>query len=95
MRVTVAYSPAAGQVDLSEVELPEGATLVDALRASGMFDRHPELQQADQRFGVWGARRKPGDALRDGDRVEAWRPLRVDPKEARRLRQKQASAKAR
>jgi uncharacterized protein len=93
MRVTVAYSPAAGEVDLSEIELPEGATLVDALRASGLFERHPQLQHSDQRFGIWGAKRKLDEPLRDGDRVEAWRPLQVDPKQARRLRQQQARAR--
>ncbi len=89
MRITVAFSPRAGAVDLVEVDLPEGARLVDALRASGLFDRHPRLQASDQRFGIWGASRKLDHLLRDGDRVEAYRPLTVDPKEARRLRQQQ------
>ena len=88
----MAFSPAAGAVDMSEVDLPEGARLIDAVRASGLFDRHPRLQASDQRFGVWGANRKPEYVLRDGDRVEAYRPLLIDPMQARRLRQKQSAA---
>ena len=90
MRVTVAFSPAPRKVDLTVVELAEGALLIDAVRAAGLFGRHPQLQESSQRFGVWGANRPLDHPLRDGDRVEAWRPLQVDPMQARRLRQKQA-----
>ena len=92
MHVTVAFSPAPREVDLVELDLPEGTRLIDAVRASGLFDRHPQLQGAAQRFGVWGANRPPEQLLRDGDRVEAWRPLQVDPMQARRLRHKQNAA---
>lgn len=84
LSVTVAFSPRAGQVDETLLSLPEGATVADALRASGMSARHDTRELA---VGVWGVLAEPGDRLRDRDRVELYRPLQVDPKEARRLRQ--------
>ena len=86
LRVSVAYSPRAGEVDLVELSLASGATVFDALRASGLLERHPAIQLSDQKVGVWGKLAAIDSPLRDGDRVELYRPLQVDPKEARRLR---------
>ena len=88
LRVEVVYCPAPGQIDQTRLRLPAGASVADALRASGVLDRHPVLAAdgAEPRVGVW-CRVAPLDtALRDQDRVELYRPLTVDPKEARRLR---------
>lgn len=63
------------------VELPEGACVADAVRASGFGDSAQETAYAV--FGVAAAADAP---LRDGDRVELLRPLQMDPKEARRRR---------
>ena len=82
--VIVACSPGARRVEQVELRLPCGATVADALRESGLLQRHPEL--AGAKVGVWGRLRTPQDPLRDGDRVELYRPLQVDPKEARRQR---------
>jgi putative ubiquitin-RnfH superfamily antitoxin RatB of RatAB toxin-antitoxin module len=60
--------------------LPEGATLADAVAASGL----PLDEVAG--YALHGARAEPGARLRDGDRVELLRPLAADPKEARRRR---------
>jgi uncharacterized protein len=87
--VVVAYSPRAGQVDEVSLSMPVGATVADAVHASGLMQRHPMLALASLRIGVWGKLRQPADALRDHDRVELYRPLTVDPKEARRLRYRQ------
>jgi putative ubiquitin-RnfH superfamily antitoxin RatB of RatAB toxin-antitoxin module len=84
LSVTVAYSPRAGVVDEVLLSLSEGATVSDALRESGFATRHDTAQLA---VGVWGVLAEPGDRLRDRDRVELYRPLQMDPKEARRLRQ--------
>ena len=86
LRIEVAYSPAPGQVDLSVLELPKGSTVADALAASGLLQRHPELPRGEPRVGVWGRACTPQRVLRERDRVEVYRGLRVDPKEARRLR---------
>ena len=87
LRVSVAYSPRAGEVDEVGLQLAPGATVADALRASGLQVRHPGLALDELPVGIWGASCDRDDALRDRDRVELYRPLRVDPKEARRLRQ--------
>lgn len=84
--VSVAYSPRAGEVDEVGVELPLGATLIDAVRASRIAERHPGLDLDAARLGVWGRVQPAATVLRDRDRVEIYRALQVDPKEARRLR---------
>lgn len=84
LSVTVVYSPRAGEVDEVLLSLQEGATVADALRDSGLAARHDTSQLA---VGVWGVLAALSDGLRDRDRVELYRPLQVDPKEARRLRQ--------
>jgi uncharacterized protein len=84
--VVVAYSPAPREVEQVSLSLPPEATVADALHASGLLARHPDIDLAVHKLGVWGKLRTPDDPLRDGDRVELYRPLAVDPKEARRQR---------
>ena len=84
--VVVAYCPAPHVVDEVALSLPASATVGDALRESGLAARHPEIEREALKLGVWGKLRAPADALREGDRVEVYRPLQVDPKEARRQR---------
>lgn len=86
LTVSVAYSPRAGVVDEVVLSLPRGATLADALRASGMLERHAEIDPASAKLGIWGRVQAGDTLLRERDRVEVYRPLIVDPKEARRLR---------
>ncbi|MFO1270159.1 MAG: RnfH family protein [Rubrivivax sp.] len=88
LRVEVVYCPRPGVADRSELQLPPGATLADALAASGVLVRHG-LDAAAVRTGVWCRAQPPETPLRDRDRVEVYRPLTVDPKEARRLRYRQ------
>ena len=87
LRIEVAYSPAPRQVQVVTLELPAGSTLADALRASRLLEQHG-LALEGLRCGVWGRVQALDWPLRDGDRVELYRPLTVDPKEARRLRYK-------
>ena len=68
------------------VELDAGATVAQALDASGIFARHPELDPLHCPVGVWGRVADRSQALRDRDRVEIYRPLTADPKQARRNR---------
>ncbi len=69
------------------VSLPAGSSVADALRASGWLEAHG-LDLDTLRCGVWGRVQPLDHPLRDGDRIELYRPLTVDPKEARRLRYK-------
>jgi putative ubiquitin-RnfH superfamily antitoxin RatB of RatAB toxin-antitoxin module len=68
------------------LRLPEGSTLADALRASGIESSIPAHELTALAAGVWGRVADADTLLRQGDRVELYRPLKVDPKEARRLR---------
>ena len=86
LQVSVAYSPRAGVVDEVLLKLSRGATLIDAVRASGMLERHADIDLTQARLGIWGRVQPPETLLRERDRIELYRPLTVDPKEARRLR---------
>ena len=73
------------------LSLPVGSTLRQALDAAKIWgladDLTPDaLRTGAWTAGVWGRREHPGHALRDQDRIELVRPLKVDPKEARRVR---------
>lgn len=84
--IEVVYCPAPGQVDRTRLLLPAGSTLADALHASGVLARHGMDAQSLPPLGVWCKPAAPDSPLRDRDRVEVYRPLAVDPKEARRQR---------
>ena len=85
MKVEVIYAlPEA--VDAVSVNLSIGATLREAVLASGVLERHPEIRLEKQSFGIFGKRAALEARLAPGDRVEIYRPLAIDPKEARRQR---------
>jgi hypothetical protein len=85
LRVTVVYC-APGVEDVTELTLPAGATAGDAIGASGVRERRPGIAADPSEVGVRGRACVLSHPLEDGDRVELYRPLTVDPKEARRLR---------
>lgn len=93
LRVQVAFAVAPHHVDLTELNLPAGATALDALKASGLAARHGAELIDGLTVGAWGKVRGLDEPLRDGDRVELYRPLVVDPKEARRQRYKRDGLK--
>ncbi len=69
---------------LLDVELDEGASVADAVDASRILKRFPEIHAGEIQFGVWGKVVEPQQRLKEGDRVEIYRPLNMDPREARR-----------
>ena len=75
-----------GGEDAVALELRPGATAADAVRASGLLQRHPEIGLGRHRIGIYGRVVAKQAPLADGDRVEVYRPLLVEPKEARRRR---------
>lgn len=72
--------------ELVTVKLAPGATLLQALEASGLLEKHPEIDLKKNKFGVFAKLSKPDTVLRDRDRVEIYRPLIADPKEVRKQR---------
>lgn len=93
-RVTVLYSPAPRQVLEWALDLPEGASVRDAVLASGWREACQGQDVAKLDVGVWGRRGTLEQPLREGDRVEIYRPLLVDPKVARRERFQKQGARA-
>ena len=85
VRVEVVYAVPGGE-DAVSVTLAPGATAGDAVAASGILARHPDIDLGRQKLGIYGKVVPASAALADGDRVEIYRPLLLDPKEARRLK---------
>lgn len=85
INVEVVYALPHEQV-LLKLKLPQGATVAEALRASGVAEKHPEIDVARNKLGIFGKLAKAETVLRDKDRVEIYRPLIADPKEIRRKR---------
>lgn len=88
IRVEVVYAFPEAQT-IVELELRQGATIAEALTASRLREILPGNSFAGFRIGVWGACVLPDTELRDRDRVEIYRELIADPKQARRQRAKQ------
>jgi hypothetical protein len=84
--VELAWADGPHRVHRVALRLPAGSTALQALRASGVADRLAPAVLDGLTLGLWGRRCEPATVLRDHDRLELLRPLRVDPKEARRLR---------
>jgi hypothetical protein len=85
MRALVAYALPDEQVAI-EVELPAGATVGEAIAASGLLMRFPEIKLEQAVVGIYGERCALDAPVTKGDRVEIYRRLQTDPKEARRRR---------
>ncbi|MBK8283467.1 MAG: RnfH family protein [Ahniella sp.] len=66
--------------------MPEHSTVAEALNASGVCADWPDLGALDERVGIHGRRCALDTVLATGDRVEIYRPLLIDPKDARRKR---------
>lgn len=86
LKISLLYSPAPRQVREWNLELAAGTTVAQALAACQVSEAFPELQAAGLRVGIWGRKTSLGQVLHDGDRLEIYRSLRVDPKVARRER---------
>ena len=71
---------------LVELKLPSGATVADAIAESALADSFPQHALKALPVGIWGRLVEVGQALQDGDRVEIYRQLLVDPMESRRLK---------
>jgi len=68
------------------VDVADDATVADAIRLSGVTHEFSALGAIDEHVGIHGKTCLPTTRLRDGDRVELYRPLLIDPKDARRRR---------
>jgi putative ubiquitin-RnfH superfamily antitoxin RatB of RatAB toxin-antitoxin module len=94
VHVTVIFSPGPREVREWPVQLPAGSSVADAIAASGLRQEFPALDLDSLGVGVWGRKAGPRQVLRERDRVEVYRPLKVDPKVARRERFRKQGARA-
>jgi putative ubiquitin-RnfH superfamily antitoxin RatB of RatAB toxin-antitoxin module len=84
--VEVVYALPAEQI-VVPLNLVLGATVREAIELSGLPTKYPEIALLTAGVGIFGKAARPDTRLRDRDRVEIYRPLAADPKEARRARQ--------
>ena len=89
LRVEVVYALPDRQTILV-CEVAEGTTVRQSVIASGILQAHPEIDVDSAEFGIWSERVTPDSLVREGDRVEIYRPLVADPKQVRRQRVKEA-----
>jgi putative ubiquitin-RnfH superfamily antitoxin RatB of RatAB toxin-antitoxin module len=85
VRVSVVYATSTF-VHRIALSLPARSSVRTAVQRSGLLQQHPELSLSALDVGIYGSQVTLATPLRDGDRVEIYRPLMMDPKEARRRR---------
>lgn len=78
MKIGVAYAGSGGKFWV-QVDVPDGATVVDGIVASGLLERCPDIDLDRQKVGVFGKVVKKDATLRPGDRIEIYRPIVCDP----------------
>jgi len=86
LSVEVVYGEAPRSMWTWRGHVAPGTTVEQALQASGLLQAHPQVAQARVAVGIWGRKCAMDSVLRERDRIELYRSLTVDPKEARRLR---------
>ena len=86
IRVEIVYALPQRQ-ELVEVRLPEGATARQAIEASGLLEKYPDIElDRRNKLGIYAKLVKADSEVRDRDRVEIYRPLIADPKAVRKKR---------
>ncbi len=85
INVEVAYATGV-YVELIEITVEGGTTVIEAINQSGIADLHPEARIEQGYIGIYGKLCSLDTLLSDGDRIEIYRQLLADPKEARRRR---------
>jgi putative ubiquitin-RnfH superfamily antitoxin RatB of RatAB toxin-antitoxin module len=83
VNVGVAYANTTHQL-WSEIDVPEGSTVQDAIEQSGILEHFPDINLERQKIGIYGKFVKLHTCLREGDRVEIYRPIMCDPTQVQR-----------
>ncbi len=83
MNVGVCYAELDRQLWL-RLEVPAESSVEDAIRRSGILQRFPEIDLGSQKVGIFGKIVKLDTAVKEGDRIEIYRPIVADPKTVRR-----------
>lgn len=91
INVEVAYATPEKQ-RIIKLNVDSGTKIEDAISRSGILEEFPEIDVADSKVGVFGKAAAMSTVLKEGDRVEIYRPLIADPKEVRRKRAAEGKA---
>jgi len=83
MKISVTYAEPTKQKWI-ELEVPDETTAEEAIRLSGLLEQFPEIDLSENKFGVFGKVVKPVQSLKEGDRVEIYRPITADPETVER-----------
>lgn len=85
MNVGVCYAEADRQSWL-RLEVPDDSTIEQAITLSGLLNRYPEINLSQQKVGIFGKLAKLDTVIKEGDRVEIYRQITVDPTMVKRRR---------
>lgn len=83
MKVEIAFSETEGSACLYECEVPDGATIQQALMASALYQTHPDILEMP--VGIFSQKATLETRLKEGDRISLFRPLQISPMDKRRL----------
>jgi len=92
IRVEVAYARPERQ-EIISLEVEAGCSIQRAIELSGILQAFPDIDLQRQPVGIFSKKHELTDILQAGDRVEIYRPLTIDPKEARRAKAKKKTAR--
>ena len=81
--------------EIITLEVPLETSVEDCITQSNVQKMFPEIDLAENKVGIWNRTCRLNDTVKDGDRIEIYRPLIADPKEVRRLRAEKAKAEGR
>ena len=85
MNVGVCYAEADRQCWL-RIEVPNNSTIEQTVQLSGLLIRYPEIDLSKQKVGIFGKLAKLDTLVQEGDRVEIYRQITVDPAMVKRRR---------
>jgi putative ubiquitin-RnfH superfamily antitoxin RatB of RatAB toxin-antitoxin module len=85
IRVEVAYATPVKQT-IIPIEINEGCTIESAINCSGILEYYPEIDLKNQKIGIFSKIKSLSDAVQAGERIEIYRELTINPKDARRQR---------
>ncbi len=91
INVIVAHATPSQQIEIP-LQVEESCTVVLAIKRSGILSYFPEIKLPEAKLGIYSQPASLDASLQEGDRIEIYRPLTIDPKQARLLRAKKASA---
>ncbi|MDX1901912.1 MAG: RnfH family protein [Gammaproteobacteria bacterium] len=85
IHIEIAYADQDHQ-ELLSLQVPQGATVETAIERSGILEQFPAIDLMRHKVGIFSKVVSLNTLLQEGDRIEIYRPLQIDPKEARRRR---------